>query len=156
MALESHAQAVENVLHASLSFKLRPSASYVTDRKFVTFWPQGSSEYKVTGGVKVIKINVNGTDWLDPSSMKLHFIVKNDDASADLVPYVPGIHNWFRRLRVIIGGQVVEDIDNYNRVVHMSTMKDVYGMTNSEDFIFTTLHYDALMEINDTGVTVME
>ena len=35
-------------------------------------------------------------------------------------------------------------------------LKDVYGMTNSEDFIFTTLHYDALMEINDTGVTVME
>ena len=35
-------------------------------------------------------------------------------------------------------------------------LKDVYGMTNAEDFIFTTLHYDALMEINDTGVTVME
>ena len=35
-------------------------------------------------------------------------------------------------------------------------LKDVYGMTNSEDFIFTTLHYDALMEINDTGVAVME
>ena len=45
MALESHAQSVEDVLHESLSFKLRPSASYVTDRKFVTFLPQGSSEY---------------------------------------------------------------------------------------------------------------
>ena len=56
MALESHAQAVEDVLHESLSFKLRPSASYVTDRKFLTFWPQGSIEYKATGGVKVIKI----------------------------------------------------------------------------------------------------
>ena len=122
MALESHAQAVEDVLHESLSFKLRPSASYVIDRKFVTFWPQGSSEYKVTGGVKVIKININGTDWLDPSSMKLHFIVKNDHASADLVPYVHGIHNWFRRLRIIIGGQVVEDVDNYNRIVQMFTL----------------------------------
>ena len=54
MALESHAQATEDVLHESLSFKLRPSASYVIDRKFVTFWPQGGSEYKVAGGVKVI------------------------------------------------------------------------------------------------------
>ena len=125
MALESHAQAVEDVLHESLSFKLRPSASYVIDRKFVTFWPQGSSEYKVTGGVKVIKININGTDWLDPSSMKLHFIVKNESASVALQPFVNGIHNWFRRLRVIIGGQVVEDIDNYNRVCQMfTTMMD--------------------------------
>jgi hypothetical protein len=125
MALESHAQAVEDVLHESLSFKLRPSASYVIDRKFVTFWPQGSSEYKVTGGVKVIKININGTDWLDPSSMKLHFIVKNEDTTLGLQPFVNGIHNWFRRLRVIIGGQVVEDIDNYNRVCQMfTTMMD--------------------------------
>ena len=121
MALESHAQAVEDVLHESLSFKLRPSASYVIDRKFVTFWPQGSSEYKVTGGVKVMKINMNGSDWLDPSSIKLHFHVKNDGAD-NLQPYVTGIHNWFRRLRVIIGGQVVEDIDNYNRICQMFTM----------------------------------
>ena len=122
MALESHAQAVEDVLHESLSFKLRPSASYVIDRKFVTFWPQGSSEYKVSGGVKVIKININGTDWLDPSSMKLHFIVKNEDTALGLQPFVNGVHNWFRRLRVIIGGQVVEDIDNYNRVCQMFTL----------------------------------
>ena len=30
------------------------------------------------------------------------------------------------------------------------------NMTNGSDFIFTTLHYDALLEINDTGCTVME
>ena len=76
MALESHAQAVEDVLHDSLSFKLRPSASYVTDRKFVTFWPQGGNSYACTGASKVIKININGTDWLDPASLKLLFIVK--------------------------------------------------------------------------------
>ena len=122
MALESHAQAVEDVLHESLSFKLRPSASYVIDRKFVTFWPQGSSEYKVTGGIKVIKININGSDWMDPSSLKLHFHIKNNDGNNGLIFYVRGIHNWFRRLRVIIGGQVVEDIDNYNRVCQMFTV----------------------------------
>ena len=122
MAFESHAQAVEDVLHESLSFKLRPSASYVIDRKFVTFWPQGSSEYKVTGGIKVIKININGSDWMDPSSLKLHFHIKNNDGSNGLAVYVHGIHNWFRRLRVIIGGQVVEDIDNYNRVCQMFTV----------------------------------
>ena len=62
---------------------------------------------------------------MDPSSMKLHFIVKNDSPTDVLQPFVNGIHNWFRRLRVIIGGQVVEDIDNYNRVCQMfTTMMD--------------------------------
>ena len=30
------------------------------------------------------------------------------------------------------------------------------AMTNGTDMIYTTLHYDALLEINDTGCTVME
>ena len=30
------------------------------------------------------------------------------------------------------------------------------NMTNGADMIFTTLHYDALLEINDTGCAVME
>jgi len=30
------------------------------------------------------------------------------------------------------------------------------AIANGADMIFTTLHYDALLEINDTGVTVME
>ena len=29
-------------------------------------------------------------------------------------------------------------------------------MLNGTDMIYTTLHYDALLEINDTGCTVME
>ena len=34
-------------------------------------------------------------------------------------------------------------------------LRDVTGLSNT-DFIYTTLHYDALLEINDTGCTVME
>ena len=59
---------------------------------------------------------------MDPSSLKLHFHIMNNDANHGLILYVHGIHNWFRRLRVIIGGQVVEDIDNYNRVCQMFTV----------------------------------
>ena len=35
-------------------------------------------------------------------------------------------------------------------------IKKATDLLNGEDFIFTTLHYDALLEINDTGCTVME
>ena len=35
-------------------------------------------------------------------------------------------------------------------------LKGVTNFESTKDFIFTTLHYDALLEINDTGCTVME
>ena len=53
--MEGHAQSVEDNLIESLSVKLRPGASYVTNRRSVTFWPQGGNSYSPTG-VKVIKV----------------------------------------------------------------------------------------------------
>ena len=41
--MESHAQSVEDHLIDSLSFKLKPGASYVTDRRSVTFFPDIST-----------------------------------------------------------------------------------------------------------------
>ena len=38
--MEAHANAVEDHLIEGLSFKIRPGASYVTDRRFVTFFHQ--------------------------------------------------------------------------------------------------------------------
>ena len=52
--MESHAQSVEDNLIDSLSFKLKPGASYVTDRKSVSFFPQGGNDYQ-PNGVKVVK-----------------------------------------------------------------------------------------------------
>jgi len=120
--MEAHAQSVEDNLVSGLSFKLAPGASYVTDRKSVTYWPTGSSEYKVSGGVKVAKINVTGDAWADPGTVKIMFTVANTSTTKELRPFVPGGHNWFRRLRVICGGQVIEDIDQYNRTVEMFHM----------------------------------
>ena len=68
--MEGHAQSVEDSLIDSLSFKLRPGASYVTSRRSVSFFPQGGNDYK-PNGVKVIKIGLNGDQWLDPSTVKL-------------------------------------------------------------------------------------
>ena len=41
--MEAHAQSVEDNLIAPLSFKLRPGASDVTDRRSVSFFPQGGN-----------------------------------------------------------------------------------------------------------------
>ena len=46
--MEAHAQSVEDNLIDSLSFKLRPSASYVTDRRSVTFFHLAATNTQVT------------------------------------------------------------------------------------------------------------
>ena len=119
--MEAHAQSVEDNLIDSLSFKLRPGASYVTDRRSVTYFPQGGNQYS-SNGVRVIKIGLNGDQWLDPSTVKLFYNIKNTTdltTNSDLAPAVGGAWGFFRRLRVMCGGQIVEDIDNYNRLHEM-------------------------------------
>ena len=87
--MESHAQSVEDNLIDSLSFKLRPGASYVTDRRSVSFFPQGGNQY-TSNGVKVIKISLNGDQWLDPSTVRLFLNITNQSSTAPLAPVVYG------------------------------------------------------------------
>ncbi len=118
--VEAVANSVEDRLIEGLSFKLAKGASYIADRRSVTFHPQGSNVYTTSSGTRLIKINLTGNGWCDPSTVRVMFNVQNDDASAAkrLRP-ISGAHAFFRRLRVVVGGQVIEDIDNYNRVHEM-------------------------------------
>jgi len=122
--MESHAQSVEDNLIDSLSFKLRPGASYVTDRKSVSFFPQGGNDYQ-PNGVRVIKIQLNGDSWLDPSTVKIFMDITNTtalDANNGLRPKVDGAWAFFKRMRIMCGGQIVEDIDEFNRLSEMYHM----------------------------------
>ena len=116
--VEGHANSTDDYLIDGLSFKLAKGASYVTNRRSVSFFPSGSNEYGPSTGTKVIKIRLNGTDWLDPSTVKVMFTLKNTDATHPL-KFLSGPHAFFRRLRIVVGGQIVEDIDDYNRVCEM-------------------------------------
>ena len=71
--MESYAQSTQDYLIEGLSYKLNPGASYVTNRRSVSFFPSGSDTYSSSSGVKVIKLKMNGTDWLDPSTVKVQF-----------------------------------------------------------------------------------
>ena len=70
--VEAHANSVEDKLIDGLSFKLSPGASYVTERKSVTFHPQGSNIYS-TNGTKLIKLLITGDSYLDPSTFRVMF-----------------------------------------------------------------------------------
>ena len=129
--MESYASSSEDQLIDSLSFKLGNSASYITDRKSVTFWPTGSNIYKTSSGTKVIKFQLNGDGWCDPSTTRIMFnLVNNGDAVERLRP-LQGAYSFFRRLR-ITAGALLEDFE-YNRTHQMfESLTSVHNRDNGD------------------------
>jgi len=66
--VDAMVNSVEDYLIDGLSFKLSPGASYVTDRRSVSFWTAGANEYAAGTGSKLARINLTGDGWLDPST----------------------------------------------------------------------------------------
>ncbi len=117
--MESHAQATEDYLIEGLSFKLAPGASYVTNRRSVSFYPQGGNSY-APNGVKVIRLALTGEGWLDPSTLRVMFDLNNITTdTAKSLKTISGPWSFFRRMRLMAGGTIIEDIDNYARTHDM-------------------------------------
>ena len=51
-----HAQSVDDALIGGLSYKLKPGASYVTNRRSISYFASGGNQYS-PNGVKVMKFN---------------------------------------------------------------------------------------------------
>ena len=138
--VEAIANSVEDKLIDGLSFKLPSTASYVTDRKSATFHPSGSNVYEPGTGTRLIKLQLTGDHWMDPSTVRVMFDLTNKDADvAKLLRPLSGPWCFFRRMRVLAGGQVLEDIDNYNRVhemMHTLTATDSRENDGAEAFGF--------------------
>ena len=118
--MESITNNAEDLLVDSLSFKLPGSGQYVTDRRSVSFHPDGSNIYNARNGTRVIKFRLNGEGWLDPSTVRVMFDVVNTDGDDNkLLRPLGHCHGFFRRLRISVRGQIIEDIDQFNRVSHM-------------------------------------
>ena len=73
---------VEDYLIDGLSFKLNPGASYVTDRRSVSYFTAGSNIYTSASGAKVARINITGDGWLDPSTLRLTYTLTNNESTA--------------------------------------------------------------------------
>ena len=101
---------------------MKPGASYVTNRRSVSYFAQGGNQFSPTG-VKVMKFNLPGDQWLDPSTFRVMFQLNNTgnvgategSPSKMLEPLYWNPAVFFRRARIICGGVVVEDVDNFNR-----------------------------------------
>ena len=102
---DSMASSVEDYLIEGLSFKLNPGASYVTDRRSVSYITAGSNIYQSGSGARVIRINLTGEGWLDPSTVRLSYTRVNNDGTANRVLRpLSGPWSFFRRARCLVGG----------------------------------------------------
>ena len=131
--MEAVANSVDDALIDSLSFKLSNSASYITDRRSVTFWPSGSNIYKTSSGTKVIRFVLTNENWLDPSTVRVMFNLVNNDADASkMVRTLSGPHSFFRRMRIMCQGTLIEDFD-YNRTHEMFEMMTSLHNRDNDD-----------------------
>ena len=113
------ANSIDDLLIDGLSFKLKAGASYVNERKSVTYHPQGSNYYSVSG-TRLIKLLITGDQWLDPSSFRIMFdLVNMDPDPVKTLRTLGGAHTFFKRMRVLCNGTIIEDIDSYSRVHEM-------------------------------------
>ena len=136
--MEAIANSVEDKLIDGLSFKSKAGASYITERKSVTFHPQGSNAYQPQNGTKLIKILMTGDAFLDPSTFRVMFDVANLESDSDKkLRVLGGPHTFFRRMRILANGSLIEDVTDYNRVHEMFRIlnaKDANINTDAEAF----------------------
>ena len=113
----------EYLLVDGLSFKLPGSGQYVVDRRNCTFQTDGGNSHSSSSGCRVLKCRLNGEGWLDPPTVRLMFDVMNTDSDASKTLKPLGYcHGFVRGLRISVRGQIVEDIQVFDRVSHMFNM----------------------------------
>ena len=127
------ANSVEDYLIDGLSFKFKAGASYITDRRSVTYHPAGSNIYRPDGGTKLIKINITGDNWLDPSTCRIMFDWRDMGTSLQELRPLGGPWSFFRRCRCLCNGVVIDDIDNYNRCHELFSIMTAKNSRENED-----------------------
>ena len=73
-------------------------------------------------GVKAITINVgSASEWLDPSTVLLSFLITNTDNTNALFPAAPEASILFDRCQLRLSSSLVEDIQEFNKLCHIFT-----------------------------------
>ena len=122
-ALGAHASALRDSLIDGMSFGSRPTASYIINRRSVSFPPQSGGVFS-PNSLRLIRFSLqDATDggsscWLDGETLRLAFVVQNLGAKAlQFQAKLPA--SLFRRCRVMCGGVEIMDLLDYGRCVEM-------------------------------------
>ena len=108
------------VLSDKLSFKIPNTASYINTRRSVNLPCVGSNIYTGGGsGTKLLRFQLNSDHWCDLDTLRVNFRVVHKGTTGCLLRPLGGAHLFFRRLRILCGGAVIEDILQYGRTHEM-------------------------------------
>ena len=120
MSLETHIAGSEDALLDALHFGGRNSASYITERRQVTFAPSSAASWKPSG-TRLMRWNLaDQSGWLDGKTVRLFFTLTNLSTTVGLTPTCDSVASMFRRVRIIANGSaVIEDIEENGRLVEM-------------------------------------
>jgi len=115
-----------DILTKSFTYDLPSTASYVRERHFSTFQPLGPNIYTPSQGARVIRFTMSdGAAFLDPSTVRLAFTLNNatpagatpaDTANLGSLNLAAPPLVLFSRIRVLVKGTVVEDIQEAGRL----------------------------------------
>ena len=109
-----------DVLVGPLKFGLDPQGSYCQSSREATTFSNVNSASPT--GVKAITINVgSSSEWLDPSTILLSFLITNNDTARELFPATVGAHCLFDRLSIRLGSTLVEQISEFGKCTEILT-----------------------------------
>ena len=110
----------ENIID-SLNFKLPTTSKYVTDRRQVSFYPSGASDFS-PNGVRTARVLLSGDGgWIDPSSLRIGFTIQNTHADQPLI-LASGPHCLIERVRIFCAGTLIEDLGPHRGRLHEMLM----------------------------------
>ena len=151
-----------------LNFGLVETSQYITSRRFANFYPAGSNIYSNQGGNNNIRFNISTDDnnFVDLSSIRIFATLENNDTERKhFLRPLSGLHGFFQRYMLTIGGQQVQDIIEYNRhceLYECLKSKDVRDMDDIEsganprwdgDYHDYANGLDVFLQPNTTGYT---
>lgn len=118
--MEYQLAAAEEATIQALDFRIGQTSKHVQNRRSVAFYPTGAGVFS-NRGVRVIRVSLTSENgWVDPSTLRLQFSVRNlaTEEKAVVQP-LGGPHVFFDRCRVFLGGALVEDVQSYARTAEL-------------------------------------
>ena len=108
-------------LKYGLGGDIYPQGSYIQQRRQATTFSNVNSA-EAGGGVRTITINIgSSSEWIDPSTILLSFLITNRDTGLDLFPATPNPAVLFSRLQIRMGSTLIEDIEQYGKLCNIMT-----------------------------------
>ena len=164
--MDNIASEAQDTMINQLNFGLPETAQYITDRRQVNYFPSGSNVYAPNAGNKNIRFYISGdaNQYLDLNSVRLFATLQNTDLTrAKFLRPLGGLHAFFNRYRCTVGGQIVQDIVEYNRHCELfksfkskdvNEMDDIESSANpsyDDDYHKYANGLDNFLQINATG-----